>query len=68
MSAYKPPTTAIGLDAIMPHISRKTSKTGQFGARAQAIVKRVKTRKLEIIIILLPYVSLKGPKKTGART
>ena len=67
-SAYKPPTTAIALEALMPHMRRKIRNAGQFGAKAQAIVKSVKTTKLDSMIILLPYVSLRGPKNNGPST
>lgn len=68
ISAYRPPTTAIGLEALMPHMRRKTRNAGQFGAKAQAIVKSVKTTKVDKIMSLLPYVSLRGPKTKGPST
>lgn len=52
----------------MPHMRRKTRNTGQFGATAQAIVNSAKTTKVYNMIGLLPYVSLRGPKKTGPST
>ena len=67
-SAYKPPTTAIALEALMPHMRRNTRNAGQFGAKAQAIVKSVKTTKLDSIITFLPYVSLSGPNPMGPKT
>ncbi len=33
-SAYKPPTTAIALEALIPQMRRNTRNVGQFGARA----------------------------------
>ena len=54
MSAYRPPTTEIGEEALIPQIKRNTKKVGQLGARAHAIVKIVKTTKVVSMIILLP--------------
>ena len=53
-SAYKPPATAIALEALIPHMRRNTRNAGQFAARAQAIVKSVNTTKLDSVMILLP--------------
>lgn len=53
-SAYRPPTTAMALEALMPHIRRNTRNAGQFGAKAQAIVKSVKTTKLDNMMTFLP--------------
>ena len=52
----------------MPHIRRNIRNAGQFGAKAQAIVKSVKTTKLDNMMTFLPYVSLMGPKKSGPST
>ena len=68
MSAKSPPTTAIALEAQIPERRRNIRKAGQFGATAQAIVNIVKKTKLETIIILLPKLSLRGPKASGPRT
>lgn len=67
-SAYKPPTTAIGLEALIPQKRRNIRNAGQFGARAQASVKRVNSTKLDNMMILRPYVSLRGPKINGPST
>ena len=67
-SAYRPPMTAIALEALMPHMRRNTRNAGQFGAKAQAIVKSVKTTKLDNMMTLLPCVSLRGPKNRGPST
>ena len=53
-SAKSPPTTDMGLEALIPHMRRKTSSEGQLGATAHAKVKSVKTRKLLSMTILRP--------------
>lgn len=68
MSAYSPPTTDTGHAALIPTKSLKTSNAGQFGARAQAIVKIVNEQNVAVMIFFLPYVSLRGPKSKGPKT
>ena len=60
--------TAMALEAQIPERRRKIRKAGQLGATAQAIVNIVKKMKLENIMILLPKLSLRGPKAKGPRT
>jgi hypothetical protein len=68
ISAYIPPTTAIGLLAFMPVTNLKINRAGKFGATAQAMVKIVKPPNVESIITFRPYVSESGPNSSGPRT
>lgn len=54
ISAHTPPTTAIGLEAVMPHSNRKIRKNGQLGARAHAMVNIVKKTKVTTMMIRRP--------------
>lgn len=52
---------AMGELATAPVKNRNTSKAGQFGARAQAMVKIVNTPNVTKVRFLRPKCSLKGP-------
>lgn len=67
ISAYRPPITVSGTDAQVPHITRKASKEGQLGARAQASVPRMKTLKVQNVTTFLPKLSLMGLKTNGPK-
>lgn len=60
-SASIPVVTAIGALAKVPTKNRKTSIAGQFGARAQAIVKIVNIIKHPTERLRRPTCSLIGP-------
>lgn len=65
MSANIPPSTVCGAEAPKPHRNRKASRAGQFGAKAQAIVKRVYMANEEARQIQRPNDSLRGPNTIG---
>jgi hypothetical protein len=56
ISAYTPPVTEIGLLALMPVNILKTKSAAKFGARAHAMVRIVKRKKVEIMIGFLPIL------------
>lgn len=60
--------TAIGELANTPVSSLKIKRAAQFGARAQAIVKMVKKKNVDIMIYFLPKCSDMGPKSNGPST
>lgn len=60
--------TDIGLLAFMPVKSRNTNKAGKDGARAQAIVKIVKSANVPTMMGLRPKVSERGPNSSGPTT
>jgi len=68
ISAYTPPTTEIGLLALIPVNDLKINRAAKLGAKAQAIVNIVKRKNVEFMITFLPYVSDRGPNSKGPRT
>lgn len=67
ISAYNPPTTAVGEEAKIPENSLKITIAAKLGATAQARLKIVYPANVQIITGRLPYVSDNGPKKIGPR-
>lgn len=63
-----PGTTTLGLAALIPVNNRKISSAGKLGASAEAIVNIENSMNVEIMILCLPYVSDKGPKRRGPST
>lgn len=68
MSASMPATTAIGALANIPQHSRNPSNDDQVGDKAQAMVKRAKTRNVAVVRYFLPNCSLNGAQMTGPKT
>jgi hypothetical protein len=67
-SAYTPPITEIGLLAVTPVRNLNTKSPPHVGAKAHAIVKTVKAKNVEIMIICRPYASDSGPNSKGPTT
>ena len=67
-SANMPPITAIGDEALIPATSLNTNSAGQLGATAQASVESVYMIKVDIMMVFLPYASLRGPNNRGPNT
>ena len=65
MSARMPVTTAMGALAKVPDRNLKISKTGQLGARAQAIVKSTNRTNVPMVMSRRPNCSLKGAQTIG---
>lgn len=65
MSARKPGASATEELANIPVRSLKIKNDAQFGAKAQASVKRVKERKFVVIIGRRPNSSLRGAHNRG---
>jgi hypothetical protein len=67
MSANIPPEMTMQAEAEMPANSRNTKNAGKFGANAQAIVKRVKRKKVPRVISRRPYCSEAGAQNMGPK-
>lgn len=65
ISAKIPAATAMGAEAKMPVKSRKTRKEAHECARAEAMVKRVKSVKAHRVRRRRPYCSDRGAQKIG---
>ena len=68
MSAYMPPTAAIGALAKIPVKHRKATNDSKFGAKEQAKVKAKYATKVYNMTGFRPMVSLSGPKTSGPST
>ena len=60
-----PPARVYGADTHRPAKNLNTSRADHEGASAHPIVETVYAAKVDIRIILLPYISLRGLKAIG---
>src|ERR1700761_9238369 len=67
-SAYSPPVIAMGPENPTPHMKRKKSSDGQFGATAHAMLKSVAMEKNPSMTRFRPLFSDRGPQSVGPMT
>ncbi len=67
ISAYNPPTIAVGEEAKIPENCLKITIAAKLGATAQARLKIVYPANDHIITGRMPYVSDNGPKRIVPR-